>query len=129
MFPYTFFSVLELLRKGQLLGLEELRGLEDLERRYQGAPAELVRAVLTRGWLTAYQAYELFAGRGDELRLGGYVVLGFLGEGSTARVYKARDQAVGRIVALKVLREGRFPVQAANRMCHELWAGMGLEHP
>ncbi|MBI1917227.1 MAG: protein kinase [Planctomycetes bacterium] len=125
----TLASVLKLLRKGQLLGPDEMRALEDLQRRYRGGPSELVRAVLKRGWLTAYQAQELFAGRGHELQLGGYVVLGPLGEGSTARVFKARYQGNGRVVALKVLREGLLPDEAVDRLCHELWAGAGLEHP
>src|SRR6266566_973919 len=129
MSAHTLASVLDLLREGQLLGPEELHALEDLPRRYRGGPSELVRAVLKRGWLTAYQAGELFSGRGRELLFGGYVVLGPLGEGSTARVFKARDQAAGAVVALKVLREGLLPDEAGDRLGHELWAGAGLEHP
>src|SRR5262245_22722590 len=116
--PYTVASVLDLLREGQLLGPDELRALEDLQRRYRGGPSELVRAILKRGWLTAYQAQELFAGRGRELLVGGYVVLAPLGEGSTARVFKARSPGSGRVVALKVLH-GQLPDEAVHRWWHE----------
>jgi serine/threonine-protein kinase len=129
MFAHTLASVLDLLREGQLLGPEELRALDDLSRRDRGGPSELVRAVLKRGWLTAFQAGELFSGRGRDLLLGSYVVLGPLGEGSTARVFKARDRVAGGVVALKVLREGLLPDEAGDRLGHELWAGAGLEHP
>jgi serine/threonine-protein kinase len=129
MSPYRIASVLDLLREGQLLGPDEWRALEGLQRRYWAAPSELVRAILKRGWLTAYQAQEFFAGRGHELLLGGHIVLEFLGEGSTARVFKARSPATGRVVALKVFHEGLLPDEAVTRLCHELRAGAGLEHP
>ncbi len=124
---HTIDFVLDLLRGGQLLRPEELRALEDLRSHARG-PSELVKVVLKRGWLTAFQARELFAGRGGDLLLGEFVVLEKLGEGSTARVFKARHRSNGGIVALKVLR-GEPAEEAVGRLHRESWAGSCLDHP
>jgi serine/threonine-protein kinase len=120
--------VLERLRGSQLLGPEELRALDMLRDRHPD-PADLIAAVLRRGWLTVYQARELFAGRGQELLLGDYVVLERLGEGSTSRVYKARHRPSGRVVALKVLRGGLAAPETIGRLRQERRHGTRLEHP
>jgi eukaryotic-like serine/threonine-protein kinase len=114
----------DLLRGGPILRPEELRALEALRGRVR-SPSELLRVVLKRGWLTAYQAQELFAGRGPELLLGEFVVLEKLGEGSTSRVFKARNQSTGQVVALKVLRQEG----TVDRLHREFWAGSRLAHP
>jgi hypothetical protein len=106
MSAHTFASVLQLLRQGQLLGDEELCAIEGLRRQSGGKPSELLRTILKRGWLTPYQASELFSGRGGELHLGESLVLEPLGAGSTARVFRARHLPSGRVVALKVLSGG-----------------------
>ena len=54
-------TVMTTLRRSQLLTPEALRELDHLEHEHHD-PKELVRAVLKRGWLTAYQARELFSG-------------------------------------------------------------------
>ena len=72
--------------------------------------------MLRRGWLTDYQAHELFAGRGRELLLGEYSVLEHLGEGSSSRVFKGRHRPSGRIVALKVLRGGLAAPEIVGRL-------------
>src|SRR5262249_57684319 len=94
------------MRRGsRLLSREQVGQLEG-RRRAHPEPVALVRAVLERGWLTSYQARELFAGRGRGLVLGDYHVLERLGEGATAHVLKARHRRTGRMVALKVARPG-----------------------
>src|SRR5947209_4446527 len=85
----TLASVANLLRRSRLLTPEALRGLDDL-RRQHATPGSLLRAVLKRSWVTPYQAVELFSGRGRLLFLGEYVVLGRLGGGALAQVFKAR---------------------------------------
>ena len=121
-------SVLELLRGSQLLGSRELLALDTLRRQFSD-PVGLVAAVLRRGWLTTYQARELFAGRGRELLLGDYAVLEHLGEGSSSRVFKARHRPSGRTVALKVLRGGLAAPEVVGRLRQERRAGACLEHP
>src|SRR5262245_10784196 len=65
----TTTAVLGLLRGGRLLRPRELHELDGIAAHYQ-TPSALIRAVLKRGWLTAYQAQELLAGRGRELLIG-----------------------------------------------------------
>src|SRR5205823_5766792 len=68
-------------------------------------PRGLARALLERGWLTAYQVNQLLQGRGAELVFGPYVLLERLGEGGAGQVFKARHQKMERVVALKVIRK------------------------
>src|SRR5262249_21371583 len=91
---HSLADVIALLRGSRLLGQEQLRELEPLAQRYSD-PQKFVRAVLKRGWLTPYQALELFSGRGEGLHFGEYVVLDRVGTGSTAHVYKARHLPTG----------------------------------
>jgi serine/threonine-protein kinase len=125
----TLASVFDLLRASRLLRPDELRKLDGLWRHFQD-PSELLRAVLKRGWLTAYQARELFAGQGEGLLVGQYVVLEQLGQGATARVFKVRHRETGTVVALKVLRGPTLDALAVDRLHRERWAGVRLKtHP
>jgi serine/threonine-protein kinase len=59
-----------------------------------------------------------------------FEILGRIGEGATAVVYRARDKTLGRPVALKVLREGaRTSEVARERFRREARAAAGLAHP
>src|SRR5262245_43703951 len=125
---HTVASVLGLLRDSQLLRPEELRALDALGERI-GSPSELIRAAHKHGWLTAYQVQELFAGRGGELLLGDYVIRELLGEGSTARIFKAHHRPVDRMVVLKVYRPELHPEVVVDRLRCEHRAGVQLNHP
>ncbi len=125
---HTTTSVLGLLRGGRLLRPHELHELDSIAAHYQ-TPSGLLRAVLKRGWLSAYQAQELLAGRGRGLLIGEFVVLEPLGVGSTARVFKARPWSGERIVGLKVLGGKPVETAAVERLRREAWAGARLNHP
>src|SRR5262245_9954992 len=71
---------------------------EDLER----LPAWLV----SRHYLTSYQAQRLLAGHSSHFFLGRYKLLGRLGRGVMARVYKAVCPN-GQLFAVKVLTPSR----------------------
>src|SRR5262245_25942579 len=69
-------------------------------------PAPAVIAALAQGgWLTAYQAEELSAGRGTFLVVGQYVLLERLGKGGMGEVFRARHRVMDREVALKRLKD------------------------
>jgi serine/threonine-protein kinase len=90
----------------------------------------LARELLQRGWLTPFQINQVLAGRGADLVLGQYVLLERLGEGGMGTVYKARQQTLDRIVAIKVIRKERLsnPI-LAKRFVREVQAAAQLSHP
>jgi serine/threonine protein kinase len=62
--------------------------------------------------------------------LGGFQIEALLGKGSMAQVYQARQLALRRHVALKVLEEGLFtPNDSIRRFLREAEAMAMLEHP
>ncbi len=74
------------------------------------------------------------AERGEPLRLGRYVVTGRLGKGGMGAVLRARDERLGRDVAIKVLRplEGGSPAdveELRGRFRREALALARLDHP
>lgn len=62
-------------------------------------------------------------------RIGPYVILGLLGEGASGRVYLARDAALPREIALKVLRTPTLPAEARSRFAREADLLARLAHP
>src|SRR5262245_47133761 len=89
----------------------------------------LIRALVGRGWLTAYQANRLSQGKGIDLILGPYRVLDRLGEGCMGQVFKAQHVKMDRLVALKVIRKELVsnPV-AVDRFYREVKAVAKLSH-
>src|SRR5262245_20656732 len=78
--------------------------LAALQSRFPEARA-LAQELLRRDWLTAYQVNQIFQDRGSDLLLGSYVLLQRLGEGGMGAVFKARNWKLGRVVALKLIRQ------------------------
>jgi hypothetical protein len=63
-------------------------------------------------------------------RLGPYEILGGLGAGGMGEVYRARDQRLGRAVAIKVLpAEAAGDPERLRRFDHEARASSSLSHP
>jgi serine/threonine-protein kinase len=59
----------------------------------------------------------------------GYELLGRLGQGGMGVVWQARQLALGRVVALKFLREGRLSAEVGARFHTEAAAIARLQHP
>jgi formylglycine-generating enzyme required for sulfatase activity len=107
--------------------LDELtRGLPE----HPDDPLALARELLQRGWLTPYQINQIFQDRAGDLVLGHYILLERLGEGGMGQVFKAREQRLGRVVALKILRkEFLIKPDFVRRFHKEVEAAGRLSHP
>jgi serine/threonine-protein kinase len=67
---------------------------------------------------------------GEGLLAGRYSLLEKIGEGGAAEVFRARDQRLDRIVAIKILRSQYVHDQASRaRFINEARAAAGLTHP
>ncbi|HPM84534.1 MAG TPA: hypothetical protein PLF81_27705, partial [Candidatus Anammoximicrobium sp.] len=64
---------------------------------------QLAKELVRQKKLTAYQAQQVYAGKGKSLVLGNYVILDKLGQGGMGLVLKAEHRRMKRLVALKVL--------------------------
>lgn len=99
----------------------------------EGKPADaatLAGELVARGGLTPYQAQEVLAGRGAELVLGNYAILGEVGAGGMGRVYRALHRRMNRVVALKLLRrELTGSPDLVARFQQEVQAAARLNHP
>jgi serine/threonine-protein kinase len=123
-------TLLQTLEEHQLLlpaQLEELR--TKLLPRFHDSKS-LVQLLRVLGWLTVYQAEQLLKGRGRDLVLGNYILLERLGEGSMAKIFKARRRDRSDLVAIKVLRHEHVSnPQTLRRFQREVWAIAQLSHP
>jgi hypothetical protein len=123
-------ALLQLIRRNRLLTpaqLNEIKltGLTDL------ADAQgLVEHLCQRGWLTPYQAEQLFQGQHQALTLGPYHLLNLVGEGALGQVYRARHRERRCVVALKVLHpELRTSPEVLQQFWEEPVALAALDHP
>jgi eukaryotic-like serine/threonine-protein kinase len=95
-------------------------------------PAHLAAFLQQQGWLTSYQVEHLLKGRASDLVLGSYLILDRLGSGASSQVFKARHQAMNRIVALKVIRPellAHIDAEMLQRFDREVQAAGQLSHP
>jgi serine/threonine protein kinase len=99
-------TLIDALRQLQLLKRDQLNELlvGELQGRFSDSRA-MGSELLRRDWLTPYQVNQLLQGRGQDLVLGDYLLLERLGEGGAGQVFKARQQLMDRIVALKLIRK------------------------
>jgi formylglycine-generating enzyme required for sulfatase activity/tRNA A-37 threonylcarbamoyl transferase component Bud32 len=125
-------SVADLIAALRLHGMLELAQLAEVTNDLQAAfasPRPLAEALRQRGWLTPYQVTQLFETSKPKLALGPYLLLEPLGEGSLGPVFKARQQRLGKLVALKLFRNDRLArPEMARRFFQEAQAAAQLNH-
>jgi serine/threonine-protein kinase len=125
----TVAALNEALVKNRLLEPAQQSQVTRWQTRFTD-PLAMARELLMRGLLTPYQINQLFLGNGRDLVLGSYILLERLGEGGMGQVFKARNQRLGRIVALKVIRKEKLAdTEAVQRFRREMQAVAQLAHP
>ncbi|MDZ4686025.1 MAG: serine/threonine-protein kinase [Planctomycetaceae bacterium] len=104
--------------------------VEALRQQSQPADAEqFARWLVQQQKLTAFQAQQCYAGKGQSLICGNYRILDKLGQGGMGLVLKAEHRRMKRVVALKVLAPNivKTPEMLA-RFQREVQAVARLEH-
>ena len=124
---------LQALRKSRVLSEQQFEKLKTniAEGDYPSEPAELSSRLVKDGMLTQFQARLIEKGRPEGLNFGSYVILEFLGKGTTGKVYKARHRMMGRVVALKIL-DSRYvssSTRSLARFQREMQLVGRLDHP
>lgn len=130
--PLTVNQFTERLTASGVMSEDELRDWLDkvpaAKRPRDGE--QLARELVKRKRLTAYQALEIYLGKGQSLVLGNYVILDKLGEGGMGLVLKAEHRRMRRVVALKVMNSEALQTRGAiQRFEREVQAVARLEHP
>jgi serine/threonine protein kinase/HEAT repeat protein len=114
------------------LSLLETAALQELPR-YLATGRDvpwLLEELQRRQWLTPWQVKVLLAGDSRDLVLGPYLLLDLLGQGAMGRVYRARHQQTGNVVALKVIPAETMQSQRqARRFQREVFVAAQLRHP
>jgi serine/threonine protein kinase len=126
----TVASLVNDLRGLDILGQDQLAEIATDQARRFSSPRALVRELLQRNWLTAFQANQLMHGRAVELLIGPYVLLERLGEGGAGLVFKARHRRMNRVVALKLLRKELLAdAEVLGRFYREIQIVSQLDYP
>jgi serine/threonine protein kinase len=120
----------ESLRKNQLLKPAQL---DELNRfvlpRFSDTPS-LAKELVRRGWLTVFQINQLFQANGQELVLGPYRIIDYLGKGGVSQVFKAWHIGRGCVVAVKVIHQELMTnAEAVARFRREMGVVGKLNHP
>ncbi|MGE0609684.1 MAG: SUMF1/EgtB/PvdO family nonheme iron enzyme [Pirellulales bacterium] len=120
----------EQLAASGLIPADELAAFLDTlpaERKADGE--QLARELVRQKKLTAFQAQQIYQGKGKHLVLGNYVALDKLGQGGMGMVLKAEHRRMKRQVALKVLSPNvtKTP-EALRRFQREVEAAAKLNH-
>jgi serine/threonine protein kinase len=124
-------DLFDVLEEHQLLDFNHLQEIRQQLADPMPDSQVLAELLLERGWLTRYQVDLLLQGRVAELFLGPYRLLEPLGEGGMGQVFKAVHRRLGRVVALKAIRQERLSQdpESIRRFQREARAAAQLAHP
>jgi serine/threonine protein kinase len=120
----------ESLRKHQLLKPGQI---DELTRfvlpRFSDTPG-LAKDLVRRGWLTVFQINQLFQAHGQDLVLGPFRIIDYLGKGGVSQVFKAWHTGRNCVVALKVIHADLLTnMEAVRRFEREMRVVGKLNHP
>lgn len=120
----------ESLRKNQLLKPAQLDELTRfVQPRFSDTPS-LAKELVRRGWLTVFQINQLFQEHGQDLVLGPFRIIDYLGKGGVSQVFKAWHTGRNSVVALKVIhKELMSNAEAVGRFEREMRVVGKLNHP
>ena len=118
------------LEETDIVPRDELQRL--VERQFQGhwdsEPTRLADELVRSGRMSPFQADRLR--ENQPLLIDDYVLIEERGAGGMGFVYKARHRRMGRVVALKLIREEQVASQqAVKRFSREIKAIAALDHP
>ena len=117
------------VRASDLLPAPEMDALASAAADPDADAETLARGLVKRNLLTAYQARKLWKGQGPDLFLNQYVLMDKIGEGGMGEVFRATHKALGRDVALKVMRRERMAnPESVKRFRREIRAAATLSH-
>lgn len=119
----------KLMAAGVLTAEESLTALREAGGDEPLICHELAAGLMHHGKLTAFQLRRVVENRGDELAMGGYLLVDEIGAGGMGRVYRAHHRRMKRIVALKVLAAEVVNELALQRFHREVEAVARLDHP
>lgn len=123
-------ELVDALRERQLL---EPGQLEEIALKVPGCtdPLALARLLVEWEWLTDFQVDQVLRDQDQELELGPYRLLEPIGEGGMGKVFKAVQQRLNRVVALKIIRPERLSLdpEAVRRFQREAQLAAQLAHP
>jgi len=122
-----------LLAKSRLLPADEVEGVHRRWREETRGDDEQVdqfrKFLITRKFLTDWQAYMVQRGRSDGFFIGSYKILDRIGKGQMGGVYKA-VHTLGQLVALKILPSSKAKDQhVLGRFQREARLLTQLDHP
>jgi eukaryotic-like serine/threonine-protein kinase len=120
----------ESLRKHQLLKPGQLDELTRfVQPRFSETPG-LAKELVRRGWLTVFQINQLFQANGQDLVLGPFRIIDYLGKGGVSQVFKAWHTGRNCVVALKVIHSDLLTnADAVRRFEREMRVVGKLNHP
>ena len=125
----TVAALLKELRGSPILRPDQFKELVEVHAVAHRDVQDLARQLIRLRWLTVYQAKKILAGKINELVIGHYTILDKLGEGGMGRVFKAVQQTLSRVVALKVVRSSLLKNEVAlKRFRREVKAAAALSH-
>jgi eukaryotic-like serine/threonine-protein kinase len=126
----TVDSLVDALRSKPILRPDQLQQVLTKHAPAHTDTQALARTLIRLQLLTIYQAKKLISGKADELIVGQYLILDKLGEGGMGRVFKAVQQSLNRLVALKVVRNSLLKNETAlKRFRREVRSAAQLSHP